>query len=281
MRVRLRSPFADLELRASGVGETRERFRDRDSAFALLRPALAELDPTQGRRLRSLLFEAGDAPASLDDHELAQRVARLIVRGDIAVVVRPRAPMVSGLTKAFEAYSERSLAPVLPPLVDADHWIEFALQTETGDPIAGVRCEITMPWGLVITRTTDRLGLIRLEHLPDTGQCLIRFPELDDEPEETTEEPDEWELVETYSEDEILEPTSGGPGPRDNETETPPDDWALTAAHSDHEQPELTTRSDDPGSDGGSSSPSEPDDWALTAAHSDHEQPELGQSTVK
>ena len=60
------------------------------------------------------------------------------------------------------------------------HWVEAVLVDETGSPVPGEPCEITLPDGTVSCGTTDEQGKYRVEHI-DPGQCKITFPNLDKE----------------------------------------------------------------------------------------------------
>jgi hypothetical protein len=200
MWLRVTGPFAELDLRVCVGPRVGARVLDEDAALALLRPAFGPgLDYS---RLRALLHAAGLRTATLDDHELLAQTARLITRGELDVIVHPRIPSVS---EPIERVELRPHAPSQPAVLEAaDHWIELMVQSADGTALAGIRCEITLPWGTVLTRTTDRLGLIRLEGLPSAGDCKLRFiTEEQDDDEEPVAEPEEWELLEVYAEHEL------------------------------------------------------------------------------
>jgi type VI secretion system secreted protein VgrG len=61
---------------------------------------------------------------------------------------------------------------------DKTHWIEVELKDESGAPVVGERCEITVPNGKKTTRSTNKFGLIRVEKL-DPGTCKVRWINLD------------------------------------------------------------------------------------------------------
>jgi type VI secretion system secreted protein VgrG len=61
---------------------------------------------------------------------------------------------------------------------DKTHWIEVELKDESGAPVVGERCEITLPNGKKTTRSTNKQGLIRVEKL-DPGNCKVRWINLD------------------------------------------------------------------------------------------------------
>lgn len=201
MWLRVTGPFAELELRVCVGPRVGARVLDEDAALALLRPAFGL--GSDHSRLRALLHAAGLRTATLDDHELLAQTARLITRGELDVIVHPRIPSVS---EPIERVELRPQAAASEPAVleAADHWIELAVQSADGTALAGIRCEITLPWGTVLTRTTDRLGLIRLEGLPSAGDCKLRFITAEQgEEEQPIAEPEEWELLEVYVEHDV------------------------------------------------------------------------------
>jgi hypothetical protein len=177
LAVRLRGPFAEVELHVGVRASDRPRWQDEHEALALLTPLFVHESP--GLALRSLLNTIGERPDTLDDRALLQRVVRLVVRGDIGVTIHPYEPRTSERRS-----DELVLAPHEPvtpaPLEEADHWIEIALLDADGVALGGVRCEITLPEGRVVTRSTDRFGLIRLERLPMGGQATLRLLDLAD-----------------------------------------------------------------------------------------------------
>lgn len=206
MELRLVGPFADLVLRVGASSPERERFVTPEDALALLRPALALSSghSMAHRDLRTLVSEAGLSPLHLDDEALLQRVARLLVSGTLELERRPHELMLSKFDRYAAYISMRSIVPPYDPLVDEEHWIEVQVETDAeqglGGALCGVRCEITLPWGLVLRRTTDQFGLVRVDYLPRDGECVIRFPDF--EPAKHPDDPsDDWALVATASTD--------------------------------------------------------------------------------
>jgi type VI secretion system secreted protein VgrG len=61
---------------------------------------------------------------------------------------------------------------------DKTHWIEVELKDDSGAPIVGASCEITLPNGKKTVRSTDKKGLIRVNKI-DPGNCNVRWLELD------------------------------------------------------------------------------------------------------
>jgi type VI secretion system secreted protein VgrG len=63
---------------------------------------------------------------------------------------------------------------------DKTHWIEVELKDESGAPVIGESCEITLPNGKKATKSTDKNGLIRVNKI-DPGNCTVRWIDLDQE----------------------------------------------------------------------------------------------------
>lgn len=63
---------------------------------------------------------------------------------------------------------------------DKTHWIEVELKDESGAPVIGETCEITLPNGKKSTKSTDKNGLIRVNKI-DPGNCTVRWINLDQE----------------------------------------------------------------------------------------------------
>ena len=61
---------------------------------------------------------------------------------------------------------------------DKTHWIEVELKDESGAPVAGEYCEITLPNGKKATGSTNEKGLYRVNKI-DPGECTIRWINLD------------------------------------------------------------------------------------------------------
>lgn len=79
--------------------------------------------------------------------------------------------------------SAPSAAPITPSqlrkmMLQEDHWIEIELVDEAGDPVADVAYVITAPDGTEHAGRTDGEGTARVSEIA-SGQCKIRFPELD------------------------------------------------------------------------------------------------------
>jgi hypothetical protein len=58
-------------------------------------------------------------------------------------------------------------------------WIEIELVGADDAPVSGKRVELTLPDGKIVEQKTDAKGVVRLARIP-TGDCQVRFPELDD-----------------------------------------------------------------------------------------------------
>jgi hypothetical protein len=58
-------------------------------------------------------------------------------------------------------------------------WIEIEMVGEDGEPLPGVRYEITLPDDTVASGSLDEQGLARIEGI-EPGTCRISFPDLDE-----------------------------------------------------------------------------------------------------
>lgn len=63
---------------------------------------------------------------------------------------------------------------------DKTHWIEVELKDESGAPVVGEACEITLPNGKIASGSTNEKGLIRIDKI-DPGNCTVRWINLDQE----------------------------------------------------------------------------------------------------
>ena len=61
------------------------------------------------------------------------------------------------------------------------HWVEIKLIGEDGKPISGEKYKIVLPDGAIVEGALDGEGLARVDDIPQAGQCMISFPELDRE----------------------------------------------------------------------------------------------------
>jgi len=89
-------------------------------------------------------------------------------------------------------YGSTTVEPFEPPEDDAKEsasekkepapkgWVEVEMVDEAGDPVAGLRYEVTLPDGRVDSGTLDSKGLARIENF-EPGYCKITFPDLDTE----------------------------------------------------------------------------------------------------
>lgn len=142
-----------------------------------LRALIAE-QPGVASSLRALVHElgAGTGLGHLDDEQLVARVAELITRGQLRVELELRVPMASDEVE-FVGVSEYEPAPVTIAESD-DHWVEVELLDESGEPVVGELCRITLPDDRELLQRTDRNGLVRVDR-SIAGSCTICFPELD------------------------------------------------------------------------------------------------------
>jgi hypothetical protein len=129
--------------------------------------------------LRALVEEIGESFTALElaKEDLAEHVASLIARGRIHVQLELREVMLTtaqlaGLEPQPRVF-ERSV------MDEQEHWIEIEVVGPDEVVISGLRCEVTLPNGRKLLRSTDRFGLIRIDGIESAGDCTIRFPELE------------------------------------------------------------------------------------------------------
>lgn len=73
------------------------------------------------------------------------------------------------------------LVDLTPPPIDEEeilpeYWAEIEVLDAERRPVAQVACEIELPGGRRLSRTTDTRGIIRVEGIRSSGDCLVRFP---------------------------------------------------------------------------------------------------------
>ena len=62
---------------------------------------------------------------------------------------------------------------------DEEHWIEIQIVGEDDEALAGIQCELVLPNGRRVRRTSDRFGLVRVEGMTHAGTCEFTLPGLD------------------------------------------------------------------------------------------------------
>ena len=123
-----------------------------------------ELRPLQGDRFQPTGFPSLGA-------------ATYQTKDGVKLLVESAQSMANRLeATCWDSTSQKPIAP----LDDAQHWIEVQLLGEDDEAISGARCQIVLPNGQTIVRTTDRFGLVRVDGV-DAGDCEISFPDLDRE----------------------------------------------------------------------------------------------------
>jgi hypothetical protein len=178
MRVRLRGWLHSLTFAPWGAAATeRSRVRRTTVDIAQLRRLLAD-EPDSAHSLRALLHEI-DGPTRLEwlsDAELAERLVELVERGRLIVEAEPYVPMSSEALEYAEV--EHAIEPPTRIIEDDTHWVEVELVDESGEPVAGERCRITLPDGRVQLERTNADGLIRIDRTI-AGSCTFCFIDLD------------------------------------------------------------------------------------------------------
>lgn len=183
MQVRIRSAFATITLQPWSEVELDHSART-TLGLAELRLLISRESGTS-QALRRLVVDIGVRASEVEwcsDEELIQQLAGLIERGLVRVLVEPRSlidtePSEQSVLPAHGVESSESSG-----LIDkAQHWIEVQLIGEDDEAISGARCQIVLPNGQTIVRTTDRFGLVRIDGVEEAGDCEISFLDLDTE----------------------------------------------------------------------------------------------------
>lgn len=78
--------------------------------------------------------------------------------------------------KPFKPVSEKAASEQEAPAA-AVTWIEFVLEDEAGEPVAGQKYEIEMPDGSVAKGTTDANGKTKIDGV-ESGKCKLSLPDL-------------------------------------------------------------------------------------------------------
>jgi len=132
-------------------------------------------------RIRALLGEAeGARPEQLRNRSARgpERPSERVIDSLRCYEIRPVIPHVVGDIVVPELPNLPAFKP--SEIDEALHWIEIQVVGEDDEAIAGIECEITLPSGKHVRRTTDRLGLVRIEGITTPGQCSLTFPALDE-----------------------------------------------------------------------------------------------------
>ena len=154
---------------------------ERHATRVLLRWLAAE--PGNMRQMRALLRESGEEGAvdRLDDADVIERLATLLLAGRAALVERP-APITVPLPA--RDLGEVDEEPVAPSSARAPSqpltWIEIKLLGEDGKPIPGEAYRVELPDGTVRQGRLDAQGFARIDPV-EGGTCIVTFPALDEE----------------------------------------------------------------------------------------------------
>lgn len=159
------------------------------------------LPPSEAAYVLSLLQESQQYPVlhdifetfalgtvgGTDESDAAQLLIDDVMDTGLARIGLSRQPRIdAGLTFAR--------APDLAELGEPpqeEHWIEVEVLDADGDPIAGIEVDIRPPSGALRSGKTNLFGHVRVEGIPNAGDCQISLPELDenDIPEDPAMEP--------------------------------------------------------------------------------------------
>lgn len=181
MSVSIQGPFAPIVFawrwEAASPGQLIE-LRDPLSARAWLGRIAA--DAGAMARLRRLAAERGATPGfGLDDDEVLNRLAGWIANGDIRIGAEARGALSSW--GAGDAAEEQAAPASAKRAVTELTWITIELVGEDDKPIPGERYRIELPDGTVREGRLDGSGLARVRGIEEPGQCVVTFPDLDEE----------------------------------------------------------------------------------------------------
>jgi uncharacterized protein (DUF2345 family) len=130
--------------------------------------------PVHGERCR-IVLPNGSERLERTDHDGLVRVDRTIA-GQCTITFPD---LDAGATGPLTRLERQGAQAVPSKPKTTRHWIEVELLGEDGAAIAGERCEITLPDGEVLRRKTDASGLVRVPRIAMSGDCEIRFPDID------------------------------------------------------------------------------------------------------
>jgi hypothetical protein len=143
----------------------------RDVALTLLRELGA--DPCGRATLRRLYGEvvARTAVCSVTDQQVADRLARWMVTGQIKVLRVPLSDLtvpIGSLLSVDAAPADAAPAPAKPT------WVELqVLFADSGHPVPGIKLKIKPPGGDADEHTTDSNGLVRVDGIKKAGSCDV------------------------------------------------------------------------------------------------------------
>lgn len=88
---------------------------------------------------------------------------------------------------ADENFSDAPAQAVVAPCPKASDWVEIQLLGEDDKGVAGAAYRLELPDGRVVEGTLDGNGLATVRGIA-SGQCIVSFPELDQDAWETRPE---------------------------------------------------------------------------------------------
>lgn len=137
------------------------------------------------RTARDALAGDGHARAhGLSDDDAITEAARRLSFGWAVEIERilptggwanPDPPPPSPVPEAIEPEENPTGVPAKK---EKDHFIIVELVGENGEPIPNEMCEITLPDGEIVERETNSQGKVEEYNIIE-GDCVIKFPELD------------------------------------------------------------------------------------------------------
>ena len=116
----------------------------------------------------------------LADIALSSRVERRLLDHEVLVLVhRTWSPHFGVDARPADLLPDDDEPVTL--LEEPKAWVEIQLLTAGGAPAANVRYALVLQDGQVLAGRTNAAGLIRHDSLPSEGECVVRFPEVDED----------------------------------------------------------------------------------------------------
>lgn len=148
-----------------------ERLHEREVEF-VLRAWMRQGERHKLFQLLAFVDESAPSGLGMPSERLVETLARRLVGGFAGValyrrVPRPSIPLAPPVV---------DLADMAEPLEEPEYWVELAVVDEQDRPMSRVTCEIELPGGRKVVRTTNTQGVVRVDGIRDAGTCQIRFP---------------------------------------------------------------------------------------------------------
>jgi hypothetical protein len=150
-------------------------FHERGSALVFLQPL--QEDPFCMSVLRDLVVERHCTSdlSNIHDHRILELVAWELESGRLRVAeeFRPMPPIGRARAPVEDDTGDRPFTPPPESPTDEKTWIKFQiLDSETGQPVAGVALTVKLTDGTIKKSTSDGSGVIEFRNIPP-GSCSI------------------------------------------------------------------------------------------------------------